>query len=284
MTVKTPVPEDNWDHSGSNSADLRVLSAGLTLPDRGPGWRMHSVTIDQLRDSRCPDGDCVLADATMLGALGVAGVAKLALPLVIAVSEAVPTSYFDYADGVIFADDDTAAVAAVLARAAAVATSWQVSDFSDSTRGKINALSAEAQRIADALNRLAADERRKPVDRYPVDAALVRRLIHLRRDRDRWFPAEIFADPAWDMLLDLIAARLEGNRVPVSSLCIAAAVPTSTALRWVRSLQEAGLFIRHVDPDDARRSYIILSDTAADAMLTWLRLFAGRFTARENGR
>ncbi|MFZ4690268.1 MAG: winged helix DNA-binding protein [Polymorphobacter sp.] len=114
----------------------------------------------------------------------------------------------------------------------------------------------------------------------PVDAALVRRLLRVRRDRDRYFPADIFADPAWDMLLDLIAAQLEGRQLPVSSLCIAADVPTTTALRWVRSLTEAGIFERSVDPADARRSHVRLSDTAATAMLAWLRAFSAQFVPR----
>ncbi len=135
-------------------------------------------------------------------------------------------------------------------------------------------MSLEAARIADALARLATDDG----DVAPttiVDTQMVRRIIRLRRDRERYFPAEIFADPAWDMLLDLTAARLEGQRVSVSSLCIAAAVPTTTALRWVRSLSEAGLFQRSTDPMDARRTWIRLSDRAHDAMMGWLGRYAG---------
>ena len=40
---------------------------------------------------------------------------------------------------------------------------------------------------------------------------------------------ELFADPAWDMLLDLLQAQISHLRVPVSSLCIAAAVPASSS-------------------------------------------------------
>jgi hypothetical protein len=43
--------------------------------------------------------------------------------------------------------------------------------------------------------------------------------------REQFFGPDLFADPAWDILLDLYAARLEQQRVAVSSLCIAAAVP-----------------------------------------------------------
>ncbi len=52
------------------------------------------------------------------------------------------------------------------------------------------------------------------------------------------------------------AAR--GNRVAVSSLCIAAAVPATTALRWIKALTDRGLFVRAADPQDGRRVYIEL--------------------------
>ncbi|KPF79504.1 hypothetical protein IP88_01900 [alpha proteobacterium AAP81b] len=133
--------------------------------------------------------------------------------------------------------------------------------------------------MAEALAKLAAQPIARP-EETPIDAALVRRILKLRRERMRFLPGDLFADPAWDMLLDLTAARLEGQQVPVSSLCIAASVPTTTALRWVRSLSEAGLFERSTDPRDARRTWIALTPQASEAMLGWLRLFASQFTPR----
>ncbi|MEI6486619.1 MAG: sigma 54-interacting transcriptional regulator [Sphingomonadales bacterium] len=129
-----------------------------------------------------------------------------------------------------------------------------------------------------ALARLAQDSDR--LDDTAISPALVRRIIRLRRDRDRHFPADLFADPAWDMLLDLAAARMEAADVAVSSLCVAAAVPTTTALRWVRSLGEAGIFVRRTDPADARRVFITLSDEAFAAVTAWLRRFAAAFALR----
>lgn len=92
-----------------------------------------------------------------------------------------------------------------------------------------------------------------------VDAAMVRALIKARRRRDSYFPAQLFADPGWDILLDLFAARLEAKKVSVSSLCIAASVPATTALRWITAMTEDGLLIREQDPNDARRVFITLS-------------------------
>jgi DNA-binding MarR family transcriptional regulator len=97
-------------------------------------------------------------------------------------------------------------------------------------------------------------------------AADIRRLIRLRRMRESYFDAALFADPAWDMLLDLMAARIEEDRVAVSSLCIAAAVPPTTALRWIKAMTDNGLLERHADPDDGRRIFIRLSEPAAVAM------------------
>ena len=68
--------------------------------------------------------------------------------------------------------------------------------------------------------------------------------------------AELFADPAWDMLLDLLQAEIVQHRVPVSSLCIAAAVPATTALRWIKSMTDRGLLVRRDDPHDGRRVFI----------------------------
>lgn len=100
-----------------------------------------------------------------------------------------------------------------------------------------------------------------------VRAEDIRAIIRLRRQRDRLFTGDMFADPAWDMMLDLMAARIERMRVAVSSLCIAAAVPATTALRWIKTLTDTGVFIRVADPTDRRRIFIELSDNAAKSVL-----------------
>lgn len=102
-----------------------------------------------------------------------------------------------------------------------------------------------------------------------VTSAEIRALLQVRRLRDRYMPADLFADPAWDMMLDLMAARLDGKRVSVSSLCIAAAVPPTTALRWIGQLTERGIFVRTRDPQDARRVFIELSDESAENVAAW---------------
>lgn len=98
------------------------------------------------------------------------------------------------------------------------------------------------------------------------DPHAVRRIIANRQSRSRFFDSALFGDPAWDMLLDLTAAHGEGARVSVTSLCIAAGVPATTALRWITQMVESGIFVRVPDPADKRRAFIGLSDKALYAM------------------
>lgn len=100
-------------------------------------------------------------------------------------------------------------------------------------------------------------------------AMLVRRMISLRRLREDVFPKGLFADPAWDMLLDLYGAHIAQHRVPVSSLCVAAEVPATTALRWIGKLDKMNLIRRERDPHDARRVFISLQPGAVDLLRTY---------------
>jgi len=104
----------------------------------------------------------------------------------------------------------------------------------------------------------------RPLDRKRAKA--IRQMLHQRRIRGQYLAADLFADPAWDMLLDLYAAQLEREPVSVSSLCIAAGVPTTTALRWIKVMTDAGMFVRKDDPRDGRRILIGLSEDAGAAL------------------
>ena len=131
------------------------------------------------------------------------------------------------------------------------------------------ALVALAEPLARVLPATVADQRSDyglPAEPVQVAAADVRKAIRARRLRSRPFPDVLFEDPAWDMLLDLYAAHLERAQVSVSSLCIAAAVPPSTALRWISKMTEDGLFVREPDPFDRRRAFMALSEAALDRM------------------
>ncbi len=154
---------------------------------------------------------------------------------------------------------------------------------------RLRRIADEVGRIAKALANLSEPERphefghagvmdmavgfRAEPDHRMADtgpsANELRSTIRARRVRDQFFESDLFADPAWDMLLDLLAARLESVQVAVSSLCIAAAVPPTTALRWIKRMTDEGIFERVADPDDGSRIFIRLSDHASDAMVKY---------------
>ncbi len=111
-----------------------------------------------------------------------------------------------------------------------------------------------------------------------LKAATIREMIRLRRMREDMFESDLFADPAWDMLLDLMASRLEDKPVSVSSLCIASAVPPTTALRWIKLMTDRGLLERRADTADARRIFIALSDETAARLQGLLAAMIGSKT------
>jgi DNA-binding MarR family transcriptional regulator len=104
-----------------------------------------------------------------------------------------------------------------------------------------------------------------------VSLEQVRQVIRARQLRSRYLDEEMFADPAWDMLLDLLQAEIAQHRVPVSSLCIAAAVPATTALRWIKTMTDAGLFRRRADPHDGRRVFVELAPQASEALRRYFK-------------
>jgi DNA-binding transcriptional ArsR family regulator len=157
----------------------------------------------------------------------------------------------------------------VTLRTALMRRRLRFSDVKGQGGPKLQQLSEEMGRIATMLAAISEQEmatKRDEDGRIEITVPLVRAIIRARRTRDEFFVPGLFADPAWDMLLDLFAARLQGEPVSVSSLCIAAAVPQTTALRWIKVLTDHGLATRADDPQDGRRVFVQLTDTAAEAM------------------
>ncbi len=136
--------------------------------------------------------------------------------------------------------------------------------------GKLISLAEELQHIAEAL----LPHRKQPEAEveelsdytrlsYQTQAEFVdlaRSIYRSRRARSRAFKDDaLFGEPAWDMLLDLFIAEADGKQLSITAACIGAAVPTSTALRWLVILEERGLVRREDDPRDARRVFLHLT-------------------------
>lgn len=185
-------------------------------------------------------------------------------------------------------------IAIALSDLDAVLGTGRAFDPNRAERARLQALALELARLAEQLGAISTGDDDTPdalADRslayrgegqdvrspsIPPDPQRIRHLISIRRLRERFFSPELFADPAWDILLDLAASRLEHRSVSVSSLCIAAAVPPTTALRWIRLMTEQQLLERRADPADARRMFVDLSDGAFDQVCGWFALVDAR--------
>lgn len=97
-------------------------------------------------------------------------------------------------------------------------------------------------------------------------ATHISRTIAERRSRYKFFPAEIFSDPAWDILLELYASEVSQIRITISKLCAAVPVPVTTAMRWISALEREGLICRRKDPVDGRRVFVALSAKGIGSM------------------
>jgi DNA-binding MarR family transcriptional regulator len=134
----------------------------------------------------------------------------------------------------------------------------------------------EVERLVDAFERapgpavIAASDDEPAPDVDPARLAKdIHAILRLRRERDDYFQDTLFADPAWDMLLELLEARLLDQQLSITGLCASAGVPTTTALRWLNVLVAKGLIERKRDVADRRRVYVEITDVAADALCRW---------------
>ena len=107
---------------------------------------------------------------------------------------------------------------------------------------------------------------------------LARYVYNARSLRDKYLPSDLLGEPAWDILLDLYISEKMQRPIQVTSACIAARVPPTTALRWIGTLVEAG-YVRRIDSAmDKRRSFVRLTTlglrTMDDYLSALLRLMA----------
>jgi DNA-binding MarR family transcriptional regulator len=106
---------------------------------------------------------------------------------------------------------------------------------------------------------------------------LARILVSQIHQRRRYWPRVPLGDPHWLMMLELFIAAEEQRLVSVSSLCMAAGVPSTTALRYVRILEDQDVFERTVHPKDRRICHIRLSADARRQMDRYLASVASAF-------
>ena len=158
---------------------------------------------------------------------------------------------------------------------------YSVAEFISTTTKALSPQDAlQAQRIPSVFLESAGEDSRlasSSSDR----AQLARESFMDRRARDGLFAPKLFADPAWDMLLILYCASHSRQRLSITSVCVSAAVPGTTALRWIDQLLRLGMLCKMRNPMDARVTWLDLSDKAR---LPLDRYFDGILANRASSR
>lgn len=135
------------------------------------------------------------------------------------------------------------------------------------------------QRVSELEVRAAEAGQGRPARGFSDDklAGLAAAIYRMRQHRQAYFDAALFAEPAWDMMLDLFINKVRGARVSTTSLCLAAGVPHATGIRWIRTLREHGLLRRYRAPDDARLMLIEITPKGYQLMRQCLSEGVTRF-------
>ena len=96
---------------------------------------------------------------------------------------------------------------------------------------------------------------------------LIASILRFRRARAEFFDAALFANPAWDMLLQLFAAKLAKRKMTLADFDVG--TPASTVARWASALEERGLiFLEGLGAGERR---VELSEAAAAKMANLFR-------------
>lgn len=139
-------------------------------------------------------------------------------------------------------------------------------DLASSGSGAQQSLAAlRREKLLKQINELAA-ELAESGEASAERVFRIEEAQRARRGRANFFNPRLFADPAWDMLLELYAADVSYRKIAVFQLCAASGVPATTALRWIDALIKEGLVTRSPDPRDGRRILVCLTPSARQAM------------------
>lgn len=148
-------------------------------------------------------------------------------------------------------------------------------------------LKSEVQRLTQIIAKMSEEEEevvpdpsetnQPPVRRATttnLDIGMAKWLLDERDNRQSAFSSFKLDDTPWNILLDLYVAGRNHRLVSITSACIAARSPPTTALRSINALEEAGFVKRSSDQHDGRRVHLRLSAYAEVHIAEYLEKLA----------
>ncbi|MCP5396287.1 MAG: hypothetical protein H6918_06085 [Sphingomonadaceae bacterium] len=104
----------------------------------------------------------------------------------------------------------------------------------------------------------------------PLLASLANAEYQQRRDREKFFEADLLGEPAWDILLDLFVQEARDKKTSVTSACIASGAAPTTALRYIEMLVQKGLVEKVPSTTDSRVTFVRLTSASRKTMTAYL--------------
>ena len=141
----------------------------------------------------------------------------------------------------------------------------------------VASIAALAERVAELETRAVQQDMSSLSFSDDKLATIALSIYASRRMRADYFAGSLFGEPVWDMLLDLFVNKIQGRRVSRASLSLATNLPQTTALRWVKVLEEEGLLQRSDKNEDARLDVVELTAEAFTQMRRFIEDSVTRF-------
>ncbi|KPL67683.1 hypothetical protein SZ64_05855 [Erythrobacter sp. SG61-1L] len=91
-------------------------------------------------------------------------------------------------------------------------------------------------------------------------------LLTQRRERERCLGNELFSEPAWDIMLELMIARIDGREMRISELSASQENSGKFSSSYVDALVEAMLIERYECFEGSKDCFLSLSSEAARRM------------------
>ena len=101
-------------------------------------------------------------------------------------------------------------------------------------------------------------------------SAMAERLYLERRRRDDYFPAGLFGEPVWDLMLALFVAGEEGRRLSIAEAYEAARVKPAAGRRLLNRMEKSGLVARMAGQEDLRKRFVALTPNASERLSDYL--------------
>lgn len=121
--------------------------------------------------------------------------------------------------------------------------------------------------ISNLAERLEALEANSTESMFADPLAMAPLASAMQRARQAAFPEGYFADPSWEILLDLFQSKRENKKLIVSDLGLSADIAQTTVLRHLNRLVDDGFVSREDHPFDRRKSLVRLTDHGSNVVI-----------------